>query len=109
MSMWRLGESAPRLRRMFSKTARYSRARSTTFAVAFAIGAICLIAGTTLTAVDYNGDGRPDLVIPIYEGVLETVREGTSTSDLGGHASTTEFTDAVIAKIKSKLDVWATL
>jgi isocitrate/isopropylmalate dehydrogenase len=41
--------------------------------------------------------------------VLETVREGTSTSDLGGHSSTTEFTDAVISKIKSKLDVWATL
>jgi isocitrate dehydrogenase (NAD+) len=45
----------------------------------------------------------------IYEGTLETVREGTSTSDLGGHASTTEFTDAVIAKIRAKLDVWATL
>jgi isocitrate/isopropylmalate dehydrogenase len=45
----------------------------------------------------------------IYEAVLETVRGGTSTSDLGGHASTTEFTDAVIEKITSKLDVWATL
>ena len=45
----------------------------------------------------------------IYESVLETVREGTATSDLGGHAGTTEFTDAVIAKVKTKLDVWATL
>jgi isocitrate dehydrogenase (NAD+) len=45
----------------------------------------------------------------IYEAVLETVREGTATSDLGGHASTTDFTDAVIAKVKTKLDVWATL
>jgi isocitrate dehydrogenase (NAD+) len=45
----------------------------------------------------------------IYEAVLETVREGTATSDLGGHASTTEFTGAVIAKVKTKLDVWATL
>ena len=45
----------------------------------------------------------------IYESVLETVREGTATSDLGGHASTTEFTDAVIGKIKTKLDVWATM
>ncbi len=43
----------------------------------------------------------------IYEAVLETVREGTATSDLGGHASTTEFTDGVISKIKTKLDVWA--
>jgi isocitrate dehydrogenase (NAD+) len=45
----------------------------------------------------------------IYEAVLETVREGIATSDLGGHAATTEFTDAVIAKVKTKLDVWATL
>ncbi len=45
----------------------------------------------------------------MYEAVLESVREGTATSDLGGHASTTEFTDAVIAKVKTKLDVWATL
>jgi len=45
----------------------------------------------------------------IYEAVLETVREGTSTSDLGGHASTSEFTDAVIGKIQTKLDVCATL
>lgn len=45
----------------------------------------------------------------IYEAVLEAVREGVATSDLGGHASTSEFTDAVIAKVKTKLDVWATL
>jgi isocitrate dehydrogenase (NAD+) len=45
----------------------------------------------------------------IYESVLETVRQGLATSDLGGHASTSEFTDAVIDKIRTKLDVWATL
>ncbi len=45
----------------------------------------------------------------IYEATLEAVREGVATSDLGGHAATTEFTDAVIAKVKTKLDVWATL
>jgi isocitrate/isopropylmalate dehydrogenase len=45
----------------------------------------------------------------IYEAVMETVRGGLATSDLGGHASTTEFTDAVIAKVKTKLDVWASL
>jgi isocitrate dehydrogenase (NAD+) len=32
-----------------------------------------------------------------------------ATSDLGGHASTSEFVDAVIDKVRSKLDVWATL
>jgi isocitrate/isopropylmalate dehydrogenase len=45
----------------------------------------------------------------IYEAVLETVREGTATSDLGGHASTSDFTDAVIGKVKSKLEVWSSL
>ena len=45
----------------------------------------------------------------IYEGTLETVREGIATSDLGGQSTTTEFTDAVISKVKNKLDVWASL
>ena len=45
----------------------------------------------------------------IYESTLETVRAGTATADLGGHASTTDFTDAVIDKVRSKLEVWATL
>src|ERR1700676_122262 len=37
----------------------------------------------------------------IYESVLETVRGGLATSDLGGDASTSEFTDAVIEKIRA--------
>jgi len=37
------------------------------------------------------------------------VRAGVATSDLGGDASTTEFTDAVIDKVRAKLDVWASL
>jgi isocitrate dehydrogenase (NAD+) len=45
----------------------------------------------------------------IYEGVLETVAAGTRTPDLGGHAGTTEFTDAVIARVGRKLDAWSTL
>jgi isocitrate/isopropylmalate dehydrogenase len=45
----------------------------------------------------------------IYESVLETVRGGIATSDLGGHASTSEFTSAVIDKVKAKLEVWASL
>jgi isocitrate/isopropylmalate dehydrogenase len=45
----------------------------------------------------------------IYESVLESVRSGVATSDLGGHSSTTEFTDATIERVKTKLDVWATL
>lgn len=45
----------------------------------------------------------------IYESVFEAVFDGVKTSDLGGHASTTEFTDDVIRRVKSKLEVWTTL
>lgn len=45
----------------------------------------------------------------IYEATLETVHAGVATSDLGGHASTTDFTDAVIAGVKRKLEVWSSL
>jgi len=39
----------------------------------------------------------------VYEAVFETVRGGTRTADLGGHAFTTEFTDAIIEAVRSKL------
>jgi isocitrate dehydrogenase (NAD+) len=45
----------------------------------------------------------------IYEGVFETVASGIRTSDLGGHAGTTEFTDAVISLVRRKLEVWSGL
>jgi isocitrate dehydrogenase (NAD+) len=45
----------------------------------------------------------------VYEGVLETTAGGVRTVDLGGHATTTEFTDAVIEKVRTKVDVWASL
>jgi isocitrate dehydrogenase (NAD+) len=45
----------------------------------------------------------------VYEGVLETVATGMKTIDLGGHASTTEFTDAVVEKVRTKVDVWSSL
>ena len=45
----------------------------------------------------------------IYEGTLETVAGGTRTVDLGGHAGTTEFTDAVIEKVRTKIDIWSSL
>lgn len=37
----------------------------------------------------------------IYGAAFDTVAAGTVTADLGGHASTTEFTDAVIARIST--------
>jgi isocitrate/isopropylmalate dehydrogenase len=45
----------------------------------------------------------------IYESVFEAVREGVRTADLGGHAFTDEFTDAIIGRVRGKLDVWESL
>jgi len=45
----------------------------------------------------------------IYEGVLETTAGGVKTVDLGGHATTTEFTEAVIEKVRTKVDIWSSM
>jgi isocitrate/isopropylmalate dehydrogenase len=45
----------------------------------------------------------------IRESCLEAVSEGVKTADLGGHAGTREFTDEVIRRVRSKLEVWASL
>ena len=45
----------------------------------------------------------------VYESVLEATAAGVRTPDLGGHASTTEFTDDVIGRIRTKLDAWSSL
>jgi isocitrate dehydrogenase (NAD+) len=45
----------------------------------------------------------------IREACLEAVAQGIRTADLSGHASTTEFTDEVISRVRAKLDVWASL
>ena len=45
----------------------------------------------------------------IYESVLETIAGGVKTIDLGGEATTTEFTDAVIEKVRSKIEIWSSL
>jgi isocitrate dehydrogenase (NAD+) len=45
----------------------------------------------------------------IREACLEAVASGVRTADLGGHASTGEFTDEVISRTRQKLEVWAAL
>jgi isocitrate/isopropylmalate dehydrogenase len=45
----------------------------------------------------------------IYESVFEAVHDGSATTDLGGRLSTTEFTDEVIRRVGTKLEVWGTL
>ncbi len=45
----------------------------------------------------------------IREACLEAVAQGVRTADLHGHSTTSEFTDEVISRTRTKLEVWATL
>src|SRR3954451_15459766 len=45
----------------------------------------------------------------IYEAVLEASAAGVPTADLGGHATTSEFTSDVVARGRTKIDVWSSL
>jgi isocitrate dehydrogenase (NAD+) len=42
----------------------------------------------------------------VRESALEAVAQGTKTADLGGHASSSEFTDDVIRRMRTKLELW---
>jgi isocitrate/isopropylmalate dehydrogenase len=37
----------------------------------------------------------------IYDAAMRTLQDGIATADLGGHATTTEFTDAVIERLRT--------
>ena len=72
--------------------------------------AMILACGAVLRhGADRHGSACERASRAIYEGVLETVAAGIKTPDLGGHAGTTEFTDAVIERIATKLEVWSSL
>jgi isocitrate/isopropylmalate dehydrogenase len=45
----------------------------------------------------------------IREAALEAVAQGVKTADLSGHSSTTEYTDEVIRRTRTKLEVWSSL
>jgi len=45
----------------------------------------------------------------IYESVLEATAAGVRTLDLGGTATTSEFTTDVVDRVRTKLDVWSSL
>jgi isocitrate dehydrogenase (NAD+) len=69
--------------------------------------AMILAAAGLLTHVGSKDADRVSRAI--YESTLEAVYDGLRTADLGGTAKTTEFTNEVIRRIKTKLEVWATL
>lgn len=45
----------------------------------------------------------------IYESVFEAIFDGVKTADLGGQATTTEYTDDVIRRVRLKLEVWSVM
>jgi isocitrate dehydrogenase (NAD+) len=66
-----------------------------------------ILAGAALLS---HGDERSQAAgRAIRESCLEAVASGARTADLGGHLGSSEFTDEVIARVKAKLDVWASL
>src|ERR671934_2348241 len=66
-----------------------------------------ILAAAALLA--HDGEREQQVGRAIRESCLEAVQQGVRTADLGGHAGTTEFTDEVIRRVKSKLEVWAAL
>jgi isocitrate dehydrogenase (NAD+) len=66
-----------------------------------------ILAGAAL--LTYGGERAQQAGRAIREAALEAVGAGVRTADLGGHAGTSEFTDEVIRRVKSKLEVWAAL
>ena len=69
--------------------------------------AMILAAAALLAHVD--DDAAQAAGRAVREACLEAVSDGIKTADLGGHAGTREFTDEVIRRVRTKLDVWASL
>ena len=66
-----------------------------------------ILAGAALLA--YGNEQAQQTGRAIREACLEAVSEGVRTADLGGHAGTSEFTDEVIRRTRTKLEVWAAI
>src|SRR5215208_3848974 len=61
------------------------------------------------TAAVLHYAGEQTAARAVYESVLEATATGVRTPDLGGHAGTAEFTDEVISRARTKIDIWASL
>jgi isocitrate/isopropylmalate dehydrogenase len=72
--------------------------------------AMIMAAAALLHYVAELGQPQADLASrAIYESVLEATATGVRTPDLGGHASTSEFTDEVISRVRTKVEIWSSL
>ncbi len=66
-----------------------------------------ILAGAAL--LSHTDDAGQQAGRAVREACLEAVGEGIRTADLGGHAGSSEFTDEVIRRTRSKLEAWAEL
>jgi isocitrate/isopropylmalate dehydrogenase len=69
--------------------------------------AMILAGAALLTYIDTPQAARSARAI--YEAAFEALYDGIATPDLGGGASTSEFTDEVIRRVNAKLEVWSAL
>jgi isocitrate/isopropylmalate dehydrogenase len=72
--------------------------------------AMIMAAAAVLHYVADKGTAEADIASrAIYEAVLEATATGVRTFDLGGSATTSEFTDEVISRVRTKIDIWSSL
>jgi isocitrate dehydrogenase (NAD+) len=71
--------------------------------IANPMGMILAAAAVLHYAGDAGVEGAAQVSGAIYEAVFETAAAGIRTPDLKGHAGTTEFTDAVIERVRAAL------
>jgi isocitrate/isopropylmalate dehydrogenase len=71
--------------------------------VANPMGMILAVAALLHQAAEAGADGAEPRSRAVYESVFGATAAGIRTPDLGGHAGTTEFTDEVVSRVRSKL------
>ncbi|MDI3258033.1 MAG: isocitrate/isopropylmalate family dehydrogenase [Kyrpidia sp.] len=67
-----------------------------------------ILAGASLLSY-FGTDEAAAASRAIFEATMEAVAEGVRTADLGGSTSTSGFTDEVIRRVRTKLEVWEAL
>jgi isocitrate/isopropylmalate dehydrogenase len=70
---------------------------------------IMACAATMHYAGELGHEGAHTASRGIYEAVLEACATGIKTPDLGGSATMSEFTDEVVSRVRTKVEIWSSL
>src|SRR3954463_7890026 len=72
--------------------------------------AMILAAAALLHYAGLEGhEGAHEASRAVYEAALEATATGVRTPDLGGHSTSSEFTDEVISRVRTKIEIWSSL